>query len=110
MSFELSDYIGLFSSILLIIMPLPQLWRTYKSKSAQEISIWYILLQMMANGLFMVFGIIRNELFVILPNGCLLGWNVILIIMKYYYLHKLTVSIDTAIKNNMNEITILTSK
>jgi len=109
MGFGLSDYIGLISSILLIIMPLPQLWQTYKLKSAKDISIWYILLQMLANGLFMVFGIIQNELYVIMPNGCLLGWNVILIIMKYYYLYKMNISVEPINNNNLNEIVILSN-
>lgn len=80
-----ADYFGMAASVLLPMIPLPQLWRMYRTKTAKDLALWYVLLQILANTCFLIFGILKNELFVIIPNAALNCMNLIMIAMKHYY-------------------------
>lgn len=80
-----ADYFGMAASVLLPLIPFPQLWRMYITKTADDLELWYILLQIVANTCFLIFGILKGELFVIIPNAGLNFLNLIMIGMKYYY-------------------------
>jgi MtN3 and saliva related transmembrane protein len=106
--FTLADYFGTIASILLPLIPLPQLLKIYQSKTARDVSIYYILVQILANVFFMLFGIMKNELFVIIPNALLILLNVVMIIMKYYYQRNSDdiIKPNTTINTNINIDTI----
>jgi|UniRef100_A0A6C0BEP9 uncharacterized protein with PQ loop repeat len=89
-------FIGMVSSLLLTITPLFQLYNTYKLKSAQDISIYFIILQIVASSGFTTYGFLINEIWIIIPNSSIVLSNIILIFMKNYYNNKN--------KNNNNNI------
>lgn len=82
---ELADYFGIATSIFLPIMPIPQIVHTFRTKSAKDINILYILFQIIANSTFLIFGILRKEMFVMIPNAALIFLNIVIIFLKYYY-------------------------
>jgi len=84
-NYQIADYFGLSASILLPLTPLPQLWKIYKTKKTKDIALWYILLQILANTCFLIFGILKTEIFVIIPNLALIIMNFIIILLKFYF-------------------------
>jgi len=92
-----ANVIGSVSSVLLSFIPLPQLYHTYQKKSADGLSIIYILFQIMANLLFLIYGVLVEDRYIISSNTSLIFLNIVLIFMKYYYQYignKKTISID----------------
>jgi len=78
-------YIGMVSSILLAITPFAQVISTIRSKSAQGLSLYFMVLQIIASTGFMIYGILLSNIWIILPNTSLVFTNIILIILKYYF-------------------------
>jgi len=89
MNTEQIYYFGMFASLLLAITPFPQLYLTYKSKQANDISLFCIILQIIAFICFLVYGVLISQIFIIIPNSTLLFSNIILLIMKYYFQKKI---------------------
>jgi len=81
-------YFGMFSSILLAITPYPQIYFTYISKSATNISTIYLILQLCACVCCIIFGILSSQIFIIIPNASILCAIIILLIMKQYFIYK----------------------
>lgn len=85
MVLKTSDYFGIVASILLILIPFPQFYHTYKRKSAKDLSTVYLAFQMIANSIFMIYGILIKDPYVISSNCVLIFENILLVILKYYY-------------------------
>ncbi len=88
MPLKLADYFGIVASIFLIFIPFPQFYHTYKLKSAHDLSTAYLIFQMIANGTFLVYGILIDDPYVISSNAILIFEVFILLILKYYYQYK----------------------
>ncbi|VVU95009.1 hypothetical protein CPAV1605_734 [seawater metagenome] len=61
---NITGSIGAFLSITL----LPQLYQTYKSKKTRDLSLLFIIFQMITCIFFFVYGLILNELPLIISN------------------------------------------
>jgi len=77
--------IGLVAGTLTSIAAIPQLVKTLKSRHVRDISIWQPLLLAFGVGLWMVYGILINDLPLIVANITPLICNVILTGMKIRY-------------------------
>jgi MtN3 and saliva related transmembrane protein len=93
---EASDYVGLLAAIFLMCIPIPQLWKTIKTKSSGDISLWYIIMQIIANGTFMIYGYMVGDIYLIISNTFLVICNIFLIGLKYIF--------DGAQKESDNQI------
>ena len=82
---DIAIYFGITASILLPLIPFPQLYQIYRTKTAKDISIVYIVFQIIANAVFLVYGSLKYDLYVIIPNTLLIFFNIIMACMKYYY-------------------------
>ena len=82
---KVAEYFGIIASILLPIMPIPQIIKIIRIKSGKELSIYYILFQLLANSCFLIFGALKNEIYVIIPNALLIFMNIVIIVMKYFF-------------------------
>jgi MtN3 and saliva related transmembrane protein len=82
---DTSLYFGFLGTILLPLIPIPQLFRIYRSKKTKDLSIIYILVQILANSIFVVYGALLEDLFIIIPNAILVFLNFIMIGMKITY-------------------------
>ena len=78
-------YIGMLSSLLLAITPFSQVISTFRLKSAKDISIYFIILQIIASTGFTLYGSLINEVWIIIPNASLVLANIMIGIMKYYF-------------------------
>jgi len=77
--------IGLVAGTLTSIAAIPQLVKTLKTRHVRDISIWQPLLLAFGVGLWMVYGILINDLPLIVANITPLICNVILTGMKIRY-------------------------
>jgi MtN3 and saliva related transmembrane protein len=82
---SITDYLGIIVSILIPIIPLPQIWTIYRTKTAKDLSTCYILLQIVANSVFMTFGILKNDPYIVIPNAMIIFLNLVILSQKYWY-------------------------
>jgi MtN3 and saliva related transmembrane protein len=64
---------------------LPQVIKTYKSKSAKDISLPMFLLVTLSVILWLAYGIIIKDLPIIFTNGCVLIMSALMILLKIKY-------------------------
>lgn len=77
--------VGLVAGTLTSIAAIPQVVKTLKTRHARDISIWQPLLLSFGVGLWMVYGILINDLPLIVANIIPLICNAILTGMKIRY-------------------------
>ena len=77
--------IGLFAGAFTSIASIPQVVKTLKTRHVRDISIWQPLLLTLGVALWMIYGILINDLPLILANVTPLVCNVILTGMKICY-------------------------
>jgi len=67
---------------------LPQVYKTYTSKSVEDLSYWMLLLMFTGLTLWFLYGVELNELPIILTNGITGALVISLIAMKYLFTKK----------------------
>ena len=77
--------VGLAAGTLTSIASIPQLVKTLRTRHARDISVWQPLLLAFGVALWMVYGILINDLPLILANITPLICNVVLTGMKIRY-------------------------
>ena len=77
--------IGMIAGTLTSVASIPQVIKTLKTRHARDISIWQPILLAFGVALWMVYGILINDLPLILANITPLVCNVILTGMKIRY-------------------------
>ena len=82
---ELYSIFGYLAGLSLIIALLPQIYFTYKSKKADDLSYFFLFMNILTCSLFLIYGILLGELPLILANVAVLSQTFILIILKFIY-------------------------
>jgi MtN3 and saliva related transmembrane protein len=77
--------IGLVAGSITSVAAIPQVIKTLKTRHARDISIWQPLLLAIGVALWMVYGVLINDLPLILANIIPLICNILLVCMKTYY-------------------------
>jgi MtN3 and saliva related transmembrane protein len=77
--------IGLVAGTLTSVAAIPQVIKTLQTRHARDISIWQPLLLSFGVALWMAYGILINDLPLILANITPLICNVVLTGLKVYY-------------------------
>ncbi|HVF96781.1 MAG TPA: SemiSWEET transporter [Flavisolibacter sp.] len=80
-----TQIIGIFAGICTSSSLLPQLIKTIKEKKAEEISMLMLILLITGVATWIVYGIIRNDLPIIITNGFSLLLNGIMIFLRIKY-------------------------
>ena len=88
------DVIGYVGGFVLGVQLLPQLYKTYKTKSGDDISTFFLLLNLFGLSCMCVYGILQNDLPLIIPAISSIVNTLVLLIMKIMY----------AKKNDLNQI------
>jgi MtN3 and saliva related transmembrane protein len=65
---EWSIVIGYIAASLVIITPIPQLYKIIKTKSSKDISIVMYVLLLVAQILFTIYGILEKDIIIIVTN------------------------------------------
>ena len=81
----LADTIGIIAGILVLSSFIPQLYKAYKTKKMQDVSIY--LMSLIASGMFLwvIYGLIRKDPVIIGTNISGFILNIILIALKVRY-------------------------
>jgi MtN3 and saliva related transmembrane protein len=77
--------VGLVAGFITSVAAIPQLVRTLRIKHTRDISIWQPLLLSVGVALWMVYGMLINDLPLILANITPLICNIMLIVLKLKY-------------------------
>jgi MtN3 and saliva related transmembrane protein len=79
------NLVGFVAGILTSVASIPQLVKTMQTRHVRDISIWQPLLLSFGVALWLIYGIFKNDLPVILANITPLLCNAILTGMKIHY-------------------------
>ncbi|HEY9800115.1 MAG TPA: SemiSWEET transporter [Leptolyngbyaceae cyanobacterium] len=77
--------LGIVAATLTTIAFLPQVWQTWKTKSAKDVSFIMLIAFMSGLVLWLIYGIILNALPIILANSITLVLNFIILWLKIKY-------------------------
>lgn len=80
-----TQLIGLTAGILTASSMLPQLIKTIKEKKAEDISKVMLIFLMAGVSIWIVYGILRNDLPIIATNGFSLLLNIIMMMLRIKY-------------------------
>ena len=86
MSYE--GWIGIGSGILTSISMLPQIIKTFKEKKAGDISLVMILVLLTGVGGWIYYGILRDDLPIIVTNSLSFILNLLMLILHWKYEEK----------------------
>ncbi len=78
-------HLGLIAGALTSVAAIPQLVKTLRTRHARDISVWQPLLLSVGVALWMIYGMLINNLPLILANIIPLVCNALLTGLKFYY-------------------------
>jgi len=82
------QWVGIVAGIFTALSLMPQLIKTFKTKKVEEISALMLITLMCGVGLWIYYGILRNDLPIIITNAFSFTLNVLLIILRWKYSKK----------------------
>ncbi len=83
--FDSTQIVGLVAGICTAISLLPQLIKLVKNKKAEDISLFYLLILFVGLGLWIWYGVLREDLPIIITNGFSLIVNGVIIVLGIRY-------------------------
>jgi MtN3 and saliva related transmembrane protein len=83
-----TEYIGYAGALLTAINFLPQVIKVYKTKDAEELSFWTLVLILLAQSVWMIYAFRLDLIPVLISNASLFLLALILLIMKFVYKKK----------------------
>jgi uncharacterized protein with PQ loop repeat len=78
---SIAFFFGLFGSIILPMIPIPQIMLIHKTKAVKDMSIAYVCLQILANTTFFIYGTLQIDYFIMIPNLALILENIYIIFL-----------------------------
>ena len=85
MNSTIIDTLGYTGTCILGVTMLPQVYKTFSEKRANDLSLSYLFLQFSANVLFIIYGYFIQSLPVVISNSIVLLCSFSLIYAKYRY-------------------------
>ncbi|MET0242527.1 MAG: SemiSWEET family transporter [Flavitalea sp.] len=79
---EWIDFVGLFGAFLSSVTFVPQVYRAWKTQSTGDLSIWMILILMGNVSTWLFYGIVKNDLAIIVANSIILFLSLVLLYFK----------------------------
>jgi MtN3 and saliva related transmembrane protein len=77
--------VGFLAGALTTVANLPQVWKTYRDKSAEGLSFRMLLILSLGLALWVAYGFLTDSLPLILTNGVGTGLVVLLMVMKWKF-------------------------
>ncbi len=88
MDYDIFTFLGFAAGIVTSIGFIPQLIRGYRTKKLHDISYWMPLVLAIGMFLWLLYGLIRNDIAIIVANSFGVSCNILLIGMKKWYATK----------------------
>ena len=85
MYFDLFTLLGFTAGAVTSVGFIPQLIRGYRTKKLHDISYWMPLVLALGMLLWLVYGLFRSDIAIIVANSFGIGCNILLITMKKWY-------------------------
>lgn len=82
---DIIEVLGMAAGTISSITFLPQVIKTWKSKSAKDISLWMFLLVTLSVVMWLIYGILRNSIPIIYTNSMVLLMSLIMLYFKYRF-------------------------
>ena len=82
---ELIESVGFAAGILVTISSLPQLIKSWKTKSTKDISISWLLINLTGQILWIFYGILKNSLSLVVMSSVTFAMVVSVLILKIKY-------------------------
>ena len=76
------DYLGLFGAFLSSVTFVPQVYQAWKTKSVGDLSIWMILILLANVSTWLIYGIIKADLAIIIANSIILVLSLTMLVFK----------------------------
>lgn len=76
------DYLGLFGAFLSSVTFVPQVYQAWKTKSVGDLSIWMILILLGNVSTWLIYGIIKADLAIIIANSIILVLSLTMLVFK----------------------------
>ncbi|MEB3178549.1 MAG: SemiSWEET transporter [Nostocaceae cyanobacterium] len=82
---DLLTILGLIAATLTTVAFLPQMIKTWQTKSAKDVSFAMLITFITGVALWLIYGILRRDLAIILANTMILIFNCIILSLKIRY-------------------------
>lgn len=82
---DITLVLGMVAGFLTTASFVPQVWRTWRTRSAEDISYGMLLLFLVGLALWLVYGILLTSIPIILANAVTIALVIMLITMKSHY-------------------------
>ena len=76
------DGLGLFGASLSAITFVPQVYKAWQSRSTGDLSLWMIFILLANVSTWLIYGIIKDDLAIILANSIILALSLLLLYFK----------------------------
>lgn len=93
--------VGILAGFFLIIGILPQIYKIIKTKQTEGLSLISYTLLAISQGLWCTYGVLKNDLRIILINSISFGLTIIIMLLVIYFNRK-KVSREMHTTNNIN--------
>ncbi|RYZ29908.1 MAG: hypothetical protein EOO10_04660 [Chitinophagaceae bacterium] len=80
-----TQIVGLFAGICTSSSLLPQLFKTVREKKADDISKWMLFVLLTGVATWVVYGVLREDMPIIITNSFSLLLNIIMIVLRIKY-------------------------
>lgn len=85
MNFDVFTWLGLTAGAVTSVGFIPQIIRGYRTKKLDDISYWMPLVLACGMTLWLVYGVLRNDVAIMIANSFGVSCNFLLILMKKRY-------------------------
>jgi MtN3 and saliva related transmembrane protein len=82
---NITDVVGLFAGICVTISVIPQILKVWKTKKVRQISLLTFSVLTFGIAIWVVYGILKNDLPIIITNSISLLLNLIMVYFIIYY-------------------------
>ena len=79
------NILGIAGTILVSVALLPQVYKVFKTKSVNDLSMKWLIIECLSSILWIVYGILKNDLLIILTNAVISISHLLLTIARYSY-------------------------
>jgi MtN3 and saliva related transmembrane protein len=79
------DYLGLFGAFLSSVTFLPQVYKAWKTKSVGDLSVWMVLILLANVSTWLIYGIVKNDLAIIIANSIILALSLTMLYFKFSF-------------------------
>jgi|SaaInlV_165m_DNA_2_1040747.scaffolds.fasta_scaffold138819_2 MtN3 and saliva related transmembrane protein len=79
------NILGIAGTLLVSIALFPQVYKVFKTKSVNDLSMKWLIIECLSSILWIAYGILKNDLLIILTNAVISFSHILLTVARYMY-------------------------